>query len=88
VNDKERLEEIKNVSEFQIDNDSYYGRPANVILNGDDVRWLIKQAERVQELEELKDRYREAIENVLKDFGVVESLKYAAQLKKALEESE
>ncbi len=59
---KERLEEIKNVSEFQIDNDSYYGRPANVILIGDDVKWLIEQAERVQELDSKSHQI-----NLLKD---------------------
>lgn len=44
MNGIERLKVIKSVSEFQIDNDSYYGRPANVTLKGDDVKWLIEQA--------------------------------------------
>jgi len=89
---KEQLEEIKSVSEFQIDNDSHYGRPANVILNRDDVKWLIKQAERAQELEGANTRLLEAFdtktrvhESLLKDYAALkervqeleQKLKYA-----------
>ena len=33
-------------------------------LNGEDVEWLIEQAERVQELEREIERYREAIDKI------------------------
>lgn len=54
--DKERLEEIKEAYRWAIDN-SLVPR-----LSDSDTEWLIEQAERVQELKEQNQRYREALE--------------------------
>lgn len=46
-------------------------------LNGEDVEWLIQQAERVEELEKENRRYREAINNIIEKallFGVDEQV--------------
>lgn len=50
---KERLEDIK---------ERFVKYEYDYNLNGEDVEWLIEQAERVQELKEQNQRYREALE--------------------------
>src|SRR5699024_5610282 len=87
MTDKERLEELEKIVKFQIDNDSHYGRPARVLLLGHDVTYLIEQAERVQELEDIiyqdarqdvievlyeeNKRYREALEFINEELELV-----------------
>lgn len=51
---KERLEEIKKELELDWSDISY-------VVNQDDVKWLIEQAKRVQELEEEVDRLNGAL---------------------------
>ena len=54
MTDKERLEEIKKELELDWSDISY-------VVNQDDVKWLIEQAGRVQELEEEVDRLNGAL---------------------------
>src|SRR5699024_12117845 len=65
MTDKERLEELEKIVKFQMDNDSHYGRPARVLLLGHDVTYLIEQAERVQELEDII--YQDARQGMIED---------------------
>ncbi|WP_346208375.1 hypothetical protein NSS91_07465 [Caldifermentibacillus hisashii] len=53
MTDKERLEDIK---------EKFMKYEYDYNLSGDDIEWLIEQAERVQELKEQNQRYREALE--------------------------
>lgn len=41
--DKERLQEIIEVFEFQVDNSPNYGRPVTALLLARDIRWLLEQ---------------------------------------------
>ena len=41
--DKERLQELIEVFEFQVDNSPNYGRPVTALLLAHDIRWLLEQ---------------------------------------------
>ncbi len=45
MEDKDWLEKLKPIIDFQIENDSHYGRPAQVTLFSTDVNRLVEQAE-------------------------------------------
>jgi len=90
----QKLEEIKSEAIKQLDvaqrrNERLEKRAQELEEDNENLQTLsnINRKEHMR-IHEQNKRYREAIENVLKEFGVVERLKYAAQLEKALEESE
>lgn len=86
--DKKRLQELKEVVEFQVDNSPDYGRPANTFLLSHDMQWLLKKAEERVEIEEESSRMYfylefkkslETIENMEKEvsecYRVIKSMK-------------
>ncbi|MEK3645850.1 hypothetical protein [Aeribacillus sp. FSL M8-0235] len=71
MNDKERLEEIKQKYQWAIK------RSLANRIDDSDIEWLIQQAERVQELEKENRRYRKVINNIIEKamlFGVDEQV--------------
>lgn len=86
---KERLEECKNILNYTYD---INGVPHHRITT-ENLKWLIQQAERAEELEKKVERYREAIEWALYesawcDEGNALAAKVVDILAKALEEQE
>ena len=64
MTDKERLESLKRNREWtEATGGKFY------TVDSDDYKWLIKQAERVQELEKQNKRYRKALEEI-RDIGI------------------
>lgn len=95
----QRVLDMKRKSGMPIEVLTWQGWKEVAVLLKEDYKYLREQAERVQELEQKirvdselfemqvqqNKRYREAIEETLRAFGLIEQLKYGNRLKKALE---
>ena len=74
---KDKLDEIKNILNYE--SEIYFLKRNEVIpyhkITKENLKWLIEQVKRVQELEEQNKRYREAIEKAL---ACLQNIKFAS----------
>ena len=88
--DKERLQELIEVFEFQVDNSPNYGRPVTALLLARDIRWLLEQTKENIRHKKVYDSnwwYLQGLENDINEYKD-EISEYCRTIKNMKEEVE